>query len=209
MSNEQNAPKTAGATKSAVGKDADFNADFSANDPVERTGADPAGKPADATQAANAAEPTETVEMSEEEVYQELEQRVVDAEQALKDARAKQADGHKEEIAAMAALNAAKAEFVAAYPPLTPAENVKLYIASENAKRAERAGYGAPASRVDAAMTRGNSRGWRRPVRAVAGPDGNLIKNTDGSVAMPRQMQVRPRPVVPSMRPTGGAVQRA
>lgn len=172
--------------------------DFSATDPVEHTGADVNGAAADP--AATQTEPPEPESeyMTEGEVHEILQQRVAEAEQGLKDARTKQAEGQREEGTALQALRDAKAEYNATFPPMTDAENRKQYIASENAKRAERAGHGAP-SRVDAAMTRSNSRGWRRPVRGVTGADGHLIKNADGSVAMPRPMQSRPvRAAVPS-----------
>jgi hypothetical protein len=173
------------------------NTDFDATDPVEHTGVNVNAPQADPAAQADPATPEQGEFLTEDEVHEILSQRVADAEQALKDARAKQAEGHREEIEAMAAINAARTEFTAAFPPLTDAENRKLYIASENAKRAERAGYGAPASRVDAAMGRSNSRGWRRPVRGITGADGSLIKNADGSVAIPRPMQVR-RQALPS-----------
>jgi hypothetical protein len=164
-------------------------------DPVEQIGAEATGAAADAAQPTNDAEGDDFI--SDDEMHEILVQRVVDYDTARKAARAKQAEGAKEEVEALKALNAAKAELNAKFPPLTAAENIKQYLASEQAKRAAAHGHGN--ARVDAAMARGNARGWRRPVRAVAGADGNLIKGADGQVVMPRSMQVRPRAVVPSM----------
>jgi hypothetical protein len=169
-------------------------------EPLEHTGANASGVAADPTQPANAGlegEEGSGEYMTDEEVYDLMQQNVEIYDAAVVAARAKKAEAEKEEIAALAGFNQARKEFAAKFPPKTAADNVKEYIESENAKRAARAGL-AP-SRVDAAMGRSNSRGWRRPVRGITGRDGNLIKNTDGSVAMPRPMQVRPRPVLPSM----------
>lgn len=133
--------------------------------------------------------------LTEAEVEAILKERVAEFDQAVKDARKKQADGAKEEREALIALNKAKAELNSAFPPKTAEQNVKDYIASENAKRAARAGGGVyPNARVDQAMARSNSRGWRRPIRAVMGADGNLMRGPDGQIAMPRPVQARPVP---------------
>lgn len=174
------------------------------------TGLTPAAQ-ADGGTTLAAEPPVEGQEVTDEEWYAILEQRVNDGKIAVEAARTKQQEGAKEEAAAIKALNAAKVEFAREFPPMTAADNVKEYIASENAKRAARVENRMAPARVDMAMGRGNNRGWRRPVRGIVGPDGNLIKNADGTVTMPTQMQVRPRQVIPSMgtRPSAGAVQRA
>jgi hypothetical protein len=167
--------------------------------PVEHTGTEESGAPADAAQEGNggiADSEADNDFISEDDLKLLLQQRVEDYDNALKAARAKQAEGAKEEVQALKDLNEAKRELNAKFPPKTAAENIKEYLASEQAKRAAAHGHGM--ARVDQAMARGNSRGWRRPVRGVVGADGNLMKNPDGTVATPRPMQVRPRPVLPS-----------
>ena len=142
-----------------------------------------------------AAAPTDDMDpefLSEDEVHSILAQKVAKCENDIAAADKKVAEGQNERVAAMKALNAARADLNAKFPPLTDAEMRKQYIASENLRRAERANFGQGASRVDQSMARGNSRGWRRPVRGVAGPDGNLMKTPDGQVAIPRPQQVRP-----------------
>lgn len=211
----------------------EFDADFSAPNTNESPATKEAApqtppKSAAVNKPAPAAQPVEPLQaeagaenhadndgdfMTEDEVYQILEARVADAQAEVDAARQKQSEGAKEELAALKALKAAQAEFKSSFPPLTPAENIKQHLASEQAKRAARAGQyppGTPTARVDQAFSRGNSRGWRRPTRGVVGVDGNLVKAPDGSVAIPRPMQVRPQPVVPSMgnRANAGPVQR-
>jgi hypothetical protein len=167
-------------------------------DPIEQvTQAAPVAAAAAAAAAEGAGEAPADEAISEDDLHDMLAQRVTDYDQAVTDARAKQAQGAKEEVEALKALNAAKVELNAKFPPLTAAENIKQYLASEQAKRA--AAHGHATARVDASMARGNARGWRRPVRGVTGADGNLIKGPDGQVVMPRSMQVRPRAVLPSV----------
>ena len=214
-------------------KTAEFDADFSAPANPEnpapekvvapKVAAKPAQPAVQKPAPAQAAKPVEPAadaqapegqnadeELSEEEVYMILEGRVSDAEEAVKAARAKQAEGAKEEVEGLKVLNAARAEFKAAFPPMTQAENIKEYLASEQAKREARVAHTGQPVRVDQAFGRGNSRGWKRPTRGVMGRDGNLVKNPDGSVAVPRPMQVRPQGVVPSMGTrAAGTVQRA
>ena len=110
--------------------------------------------------------------MTESEVRGILEGHVKAANSELEAARLAVLDAHKREDAAKTAVQGARTDFAREYPPLTPALNVKQYIASEQAERARAAanrGYSAPTiapgSQIDAAMQKGNSRGWRRQVR--------------------------------------------
>lgn len=105
--------------------------------------------------------------MTESEVREVLETRVRNAEQALADSQQHVRDSHKAVVDRQADLASVKADLSRAYPPLTAAENIKQYIASEMEQRKVAHGYGgvAPGSQIDAAMMRSNSRGWRRPSR--------------------------------------------
>jgi len=167
-------------------------------DQTAQAGTETAGGPK-----AEAAKPTdgdETLEgnegefMSEEEVHSILVQRVAACENDIQAADKALADAQNARIAAVKARDAARKDLNAKFPPMTDAEMRKQHIASENARRAAMVeGRGAMASRVDQAMARGNSRGWRRPVRGVVGADGNLIKTPDGRVAIPQPMRTRPQ----------------
>ena len=126
--------------------------------------------------------------MTEAEVHAILTQNIVVAEAAVKAAQRKIMEGHADEKKAVAALAAARQDHQAKFPPMTPMENIKQYLASENAKRAAEAGkpgHYEPA-RVDAAAQRHNSRGWRRPIRPAMGVDGKLV--------MPQQREQRSFP---------------
>lgn len=144
--------------------------------------------------------------LTEEEVHSILAQRVAACENAIAAADKKAAEGQNERIAAVKALNDARKEMNAKFPPMTDAEMRKQYIASENARRqAQVEGRGVLASRIDQSMARGNSRGWRRPTRGVMGSDGTLMKTPDGQVAMPQPMRVRPQ----ALRSVAPTAQRA
>lgn len=103
--------------------------------------------------------------MTESEVREVLEGRVHAATQALADRQQDVRDANKAVITAQEFLAKVRSDLTREFPPLTPAENVKQYIASENARRAELLGYNrqSPGSQIDAAFQRGNSRGWKRP----------------------------------------------
>lgn len=105
--------------------------------------------------------------MTESEVRTILEKRVTDAEQAVADAQKAVRDSQKAVLDRQSDLQGARDDFRREFPPMTQAENVKQYIASEMAQRARAHGYNglAPGSQIDAAMQRSNSRGWRRPSR--------------------------------------------
>lgn len=105
--------------------------------------------------------------MSEGEVRAVLEKRVKDAAQALADAQEAVRDAHKAVTARQADLVSARGDLTREFPPMTAAQNVKAYIASEMEQRARAFGHTgiAPGSQIDAAMQRSNSRGWRRPSR--------------------------------------------
>lgn len=110
--------------------------------------------------------------MTDDEVRVLLEQRVTDAARALTDAQAAVRAANQGVLDAQAHLQKVKGDLSREFPPMTAAQNVKQYIASELAGRAAmHHNYGggnngiAPGSQIDAAMQRGNSRGWRRPSR--------------------------------------------
>ena len=168
--------------------------DFGA--PVDQT----AGETKDTAQV-NGAEPQqrEGEYLSEDEVRAVLQKRIDDAQASIDASRKMVTDGNNGIAAGIVALRAAQNDLHREFPPLTAAENIKQHLASENARRAERANVngGRAPSQLDAAYGRGNSRGWKRSVRGVTGADGNLIKNADGSVTMPVPIQ-RSRMVLPS-----------
>lgn len=106
--------------------------------------------------------------MSDAEVKEVLEARVQQKIQEVTDAQQNVRDANKRVLDAHAAVLSAKADLARDFPPLTAAENIKQYIASEMAQRAAAHGHPsglAPGSQIDAAMQRGNSRGWRRQKR--------------------------------------------
>lgn len=102
--------------------------------------------------------------MTEHEVRTILENRVSTREQGVADAQQAVRDAQKAVITAQEDLQAAREEFRREFPPLSQAENIKQFIASEQQQRAAARGYGGMAQ-IDAAMQRSNSRGWRRPSR--------------------------------------------
>lgn len=136
-------------------------ADSAANATAAVDGAD--------SQDGNAADPTQNTGdlMTEAEVRTILENRVSEKEQGVADAQQAVRDAQKAVLTAQSDLQTARDDFRREFPPMTQAENVKQYIASEVAQRARAHGYGgiAPGSQIDAAMQRSNSRGWRRPSR--------------------------------------------
>ncbi len=112
--------------------------------------------------------------MSEDEVRDILQGGVKAAQDELVAAQQNVRDANARVVKAVAELQKARDEYSRAYPPMSPAQNAKEYIASEMAQRAAahaaQHGYGngvAPGSQVDAAFQRGNTRGWRRPSRAA------------------------------------------
>lgn len=108
--------------------------------------------------------------MSDTEVRALLESRLSAAQQEVVDAQAAVRDAQRRVLAANAAVQDRRTDLSREFPPMTAAENVKAYIASEMAQRelaarGQRYSAVAPGSQIDAAMQRGNSRGWRRPTR--------------------------------------------
>lgn len=111
--------------------------------------------------------------MSEAEVKAELERRVYAAEREIIDAQQAVRDANNRVTKAQNALVTAKAEYTRSYPPMTAAQNIKEFIASEQAQRA--AARGGASSQLDTCMQHttargrgngdGNTRGWRRPSR--------------------------------------------
>lgn len=109
-------------------------------------------------------------ELSEDEVRSLLLRNITDAEQAVADARRKIVEGQGDEVAARKRVERAKIDYNRVFPPMSAMENIKQHLQGEAIARAERAGargvYGAAGpSQIDLAMSRGNSRGWRRPTR--------------------------------------------
>lgn len=150
-------------------------------DPPETTGSglpiDPQTIPAPAVDAvaatATAAAPQDAEngeEMTEDEVQELLAQNIRDAENAIEAARRKIAEGHVDERHAKERLERAKVDMQRRFPPLTEAENIKLHLQAQNEARAAQFGargvYGGQAQ-IDLAMSKGNSRGWRRPNRGL------------------------------------------
>lgn len=148
--------------------------------PVEankETGAGPKGEPkfdpltGDEVLAASHADPAKNTGefMTDAEVKDLLERRLADAEQEVVNAQAAVRDANRRVVIANAAVVDRRTDLSREFPPLTVAQNIKNYIASEQAQRAAAVeGYRhstiAPGSQIDAAMQRSNSRGWRRPV---------------------------------------------
>ena len=198
------------------------NIDFN-DDPPEQTGdgftAEQPGFDVDTTQTAESllaagsgettSEPLDTRD-AEQRAYDELKAVCDAAEAKLEDARVQSKTGLQREREALQEIQDARAALQKRFPPLTPDQAIKQHLASEQAKRvaaAERAKeYGrapGPSSQVDAASGRGSRRGWGRSFgeRGVVGPDGNLIKLPDGSVAVARQKPQYRRPLY--VAPTG------
>lgn len=127
------------------------------------------GEPGSGTGVLDGGDPTKNTGdlMSEAEVRAILEGNVKDAVQALDDAQQGVREAHALVTTRQNELVSARADLTREFPPMTPAENIKAYIASEVAQRARAFGHNgiAPGSQIDAAMQRSNSRGWRRPSR--------------------------------------------
>lgn len=102
--------------------------------------------------------------MTEDEVRAILNQRVADAKQALEAAQKAVRDAQANVITAQGDVRKAQDDLLREFPPLTPSQNIKLHLASEQAHRRRVAGYG-PGEQIDAAFSRSNARGWRRPAR--------------------------------------------
>jgi hypothetical protein len=104
--------------------------------------------------------------MSEDEVRAVLDQHCKDAQTEVENAQQAVRDAHKRVEQAQLALRDAKQELTRQFPPLTAAQNIKQYIASEMQQRAAAHGMNAlSGAQIDMVMQRSNSRGWRRPVR--------------------------------------------
>jgi len=130
--------------------------------------------------------------LTEDEVRAILDQNVEDAKGQLEAARQKIRDGQAEERAATRAIAKALDDRQRRFPPITPMDNIKAHLASEQAKRI--AAHNAMPNRVDMAFAAGNSRGWKRPVRPALGADGKLV--------MPVTRERANYPILPSVRPT-------
>jgi hypothetical protein len=146
--------------------------------------------------------------MTADEIRYELEQRVVDAEELLLDARKRHAQAARDIPVLADQVTAVRKELNRQFPPMSAQDNVREYIDTQNALRAARAaqyqGRVAPTP-LDASFgnirgnTRGNaggpnqlpSSGWVNPRRPVMGADGNLIKGADGRPAMPMKRETR------------------
>lgn len=107
--------------------------------------------------------------MTDAEVKILLEGRLAAAEQEVVDAQVAVRNANRRVMVANAAVADRRADLSREFPPLTVAQNIKNYIASEQAQRAAAAeGFRhsnvAPGSQIDLVMQRSNSRGWRRPV---------------------------------------------
>jgi post-segregation antitoxin (ccd killing protein) len=108
--------------------------------------------------------------MTEDEVREILNQRVIDAIAAETAAQDKIKDANRELIEARKRAQIARTEFQREFPPKTQAQNVKEYLAAELARRAAAAGVhpsGLSGAQIDNAMQRSNSKGWRRPARGA------------------------------------------
>lgn len=107
--------------------------------------------------------------MTEDEVREILNQRVVDALASETAAQDKLKEGQQELTEARKRLLSARAEYQREFPPKTAAQNIKEYLAAEQARRAAAAGVynngGLSGAQIDSAMQRSNSRGWKRPTR--------------------------------------------
>lgn len=103
--------------------------------------------------------------MTESEVREVLEGRVRAATQAVADRQQDVRDANKAVVDAQAYLVKVREDLTREFPPLTQAENIKQFIASEMEQRARIMGVNqrSPGSQIDAAFARGNSRGWKRP----------------------------------------------
>lgn len=114
--------------------------------------------------------------MSEDEVREELDRRVSEAQAAVNAAQAKIKEGNAELVAAQRAVQESMQDRNRAFPPMSPIEAIKAHIASENALREARVQGRGAASQLDMAMRRGNSRGWRRPTRGMIGTQTGAVQ---------------------------------
>src|ERR1035437_1742179 len=105
--------------------------------------------------------------MTEDEVREVLAQRVTAAELTLRDARTAVSAAYDAERAAVSKVTEARKEQASAFPPITAAANIQQHLKRQQAIRAALASGQAPVSQIDAAMTRGNSRGWKSPSRTA------------------------------------------
>lgn len=106
--------------------------------------------------------------MSDAEVRFILENRLKASTDELAAAQQAVRDANQRVLKAQGGIVKSREDLVREFPPMTQAQNIKEYIASEMQQRAVAHGHGhpgVPGSQIDAAMQRGNSRGWRRPSR--------------------------------------------
>lgn len=106
--------------------------------------------------------------MTDAEVRTILENRLKAATAELANAQQAVREANKRVLDAQAGIVKAREDLVREFPPLTQAQNIKEYIASEMAQRAAAHGFGhpgVPGSQIDAAMQQHKSRGWKRPSR--------------------------------------------
>lgn len=96
-----------------------------------------------------------------------LNERISDATHALDDARKGVLEAQGLVRTKEVELQAARSEMQRQFPPLSVSENLKQHLARSAENRAIAAGVGNSKSQIDLAMSRGNSRGWKRPVRSM------------------------------------------
>lgn len=122
-------------------------------------------KPAEALAVAtDGAEPEPDFE-SEAEARAYYAERISAATDVLDDARKAVVEAQRIVQAKEAALQETRNDMQRAFPPLSVAENLKQHLARSAENRAAAANGGR--SQIDLAMSRGNSRGWKRPVRTM------------------------------------------
>lgn len=108
---------------------------------------------------------------TEAEYRAHLNQAVMDAEEAYIANKKELAACHAQEQPLRMEIERTKKVRAAAFPPMTAAQNIKEYLAGEHQKRIETARL----NQVDAAMGKGNSLGWKRPIRPVLGVNGEMV----------------------------------
>jgi hypothetical protein len=138
-------------------------------------------------------EGSENEQMTEDEVKAILAQRVKDADHALTGAIANVAEAQRIVREAQKSVSAARAELQSAFPPLSASENIKQHLARQQERLI--AQHGGQPARIDQAMAYGNSRGWGRPQRQFAMPDGSVV------TAGPRTQYSRKTPDLVNKRP--------
>jgi hypothetical protein len=141
--------------------------------PIEPTATDPGPKADGGTTLVDPIEPIAPVDTrpTEAEYRAKLNQDVVDAEMAYIANKKELAVCHGREQPLRLEIERTKKVRAAAFPPMTAAQNIKEYLAGEHQKRIETSRL----NQVDAAMGKGNTLGWKRPVRPMIGVDGNVV----------------------------------